>query len=95
MADRPADAPPLNSFLVWRGNKVGSNGGFGLGVDAQITPGDDEKSSRNPLAEQPRLAEVVLEGNSVADSPVPLGLGSGITGLFGRGNSFEVPTTAS
>lgn len=39
MARRPADAPPLNAFFVYRGNKVHSNGGFSLGADKVITPG--------------------------------------------------------
>jgi hypothetical protein len=35
------DTPPLNSFIVWRGNKVMSNGGFSLASDGLMTPGDD------------------------------------------------------
>lgn len=96
MAGRPADAPPLNSFLVWRGNKAWSNGGFGLGGDTALTPGvsrhaGDAGGARG-RKEQPRMAEVLLEDNWVGSSPQPLSLGYGITGLYGRANSFPVPS---
>jgi hypothetical protein len=119
MAKRPADAPPLNSFLVWRGNAVGSNGGFGIGSDLEITPGEQAPSAtidpdlynyRLCLAlsafgsyppgisgrqEQPRMAEMVLEHNTVAQSSTPLIVGHGASGLYGRGNSFAMPAPPS
>ena len=92
---RPLDAPPINSFIVWRGNKVHSNGGFNLGSDGIQTPGreqafDDSHDTAGNLA-QPFTAEVVLEHNTVRDSAVPFARGSGATGVGGlllRGNSF-------
>eukprot|EP00662_Eupelagonemidae_sp_cell21_P012781 gene12781-8650_t len=37
------------------------------------------------------MAEVLLEDNWVGSSPQPLSLGYGITGLYGRANSFPPP----
>eukprot|EP00937_MAST-01D_sp_MAST-1D-sp2_P006814 g6814.t1 len=77
LADRPSDAPPLDSFLVWRRNRVGASGGFGLGVDRAITPG-----VKAAVARQPPLAEVLLEGNSVEEpSSVPFDVVPGASGL--------------
>ena len=55
---RPMGAPPINSFIVWRGNKVHSNGGFSLASDVDMTPGDFRGSE---AAAQPFTSEVLLD----------------------------------
>ena len=92
---RPLDAPPIDSFIVWRGNKVHSNGGFNLASDGIQTPGvvesEVDKFWSTSSKAQPFTSEVVLEHNTVRDSAVPFARGSGATavgGLLLRGNSF-------
>ena len=93
LADRPADAPPLDAFLVWRRNRVGANGGFGLGSDSVITPGVAAAAGEAARQSQPPMAEMLLEGNVVEKpSAVPFDVMPGAPGLFGRANSFDVPT---
>jgi hypothetical protein len=90
MDNRPADAPPLNSFFIYRRNKVHSMGGFSLGADAVITPGLQEDESEAAAAGvQPKMTEVLMEGNIVGDSPAPFGKGQGVTEVFFRANSFD------
>ena len=85
MASRPDDAPPLNSFIVWRGNSVSSNGGFSLGADVFITPGDAlGRTSKS----QPKMCDLLVENNQVGNSVVPFAQGEGVTGLYHRGNAF-------
>jgi hypothetical protein len=56
---RPMGAPPINSFIVWRGNKVHSNGGFSLASDVDMTPGDFHEEPE--AAAQPFTSEVLLD----------------------------------
>ena len=84
MANRPADVPPLNSFFIYRRNKVHSMGGFSLGADVVITPGMEVEAGV-----QPKMTEVLMEGNEVGDSPAPFAKGEGVTELFLRSNSFS------
>eukprot|EP01052_Picozoa_sp_SAG31_P030059 SAG31_NODE_3051_length_4742_cov_35.992031_4_plen_160_part_00 len=89
MTNRPADAPPLNSFFIYRRNKVHSMGGFSLGADVVITPGVQEVEN-NQEARQPKMTEILMEGNMVSDSPVPFAKGAGVTELYLRSNSFQL-----
>ena len=89
--DRPLDAPPINSFIVWRGNKVHSNGGFSIASDVDMTPGAELREGHQSTGAQPFTSEVLLEANTVQDSAVPFARGSGATAVGGmllRGNSF-------
>jgi len=89
MAMRPADAPPLNSFMVWRGNKVSSTGGFSLGADYAGIPGSEAEAKQAATA-QPCMSEVLMEGNKVEQSAYPFAKREGgITGLLLRANSFD------
>ena len=88
MTNRPMDAPPLNSFFVYRRNKVHSMGGFSLGADIVITPGLEEKAEGSEGV-QPKLTEVLMERNVVRNSPVPFAKGEGVEELFLRSNSFS------
>jgi hypothetical protein len=86
MTNRPVDAPPLNSFFIYRRNKVHSMGGFSLGADIVITPGLKAEGSEGV---QPKMTEVLMEGNEVGNSPVPFAKGEGVEELFLRSNSFS------
>ena len=77
--DRPLDAPPINSFIVWRGNKVHSNGGFSIASDVDMTPGAELREGHQSTGAQPFTSEVLLEANTVQDSAVPFARGSGAT----------------
>ena len=87
MTNRPVDAPPLNSFFIYRRNKVHSMGGFSLGADIVITPGL-EFEAEGIEGVQPKMTEVLMEGNVVGNSPVPFAKGEGVEELFLRSNSF-------
>ena len=63
--DRPLDAPPINSFIVWRGNKVHSNGGFSIASDVDMTPGAELRAAPQSTGSQPFTSEVLLEANTV------------------------------
>lgn len=89
MTNRPEDAPPLNSFFIYRRNKIHSMGGFSLGADIAITPGDD-KEAQASVGMQAKMTEVLMEGNTVGDSPMPFAKGQGVEELFLRSNSFAV-----
>ena len=83
---RPDDAPPLNSFIVWRGNSVEGNGGFGLAAAAATAPGEE----RVAPAGQPRMAELLLEHNTVRHSSAPFHAETDLAaGLLLRGNAFK------
>ena len=82
---RPDDAPPINSFLIWRRNQVIGNGGFGLAAAAATTPGEQAHAADG----QPRMAELLLEHNVVRQSAAPFSVAAGMAGgLMLRGNSF-------
>lgn len=89
MTNRPQDAPPLNSFFIYRRNKVHSMGGFSLGADIAITPGLETKKSEGSAGVQPKMTEVLMERNVVRNSPVPFAKGEGVEELFLRSNSFS------
>ena len=65
-------------------------GGFSLASDVDMAPGKELEQGSG--AAQPFTSDVLLEGNTVADSVVPFAQGSGGTaagGVLLRGNSWE------
>ena len=81
------NAPPINSFLIWRRNAVTGNGGFGLAAAAATTPGASARAAIE--GEQPRMAELLLEHNVVKQSAAPFAVAVGMAaGLMLRGNEF-------